>query len=159
MCRLCATSQNSQNPLASDPSGASICGLLRIWWNWQTRYFEVVVPQGVQVQVLLSAPKFLNELRGTSDTVLTHETAESLRATRRVDGPITSIGNEARTRSRMHERTAIDRLLMRWKWLSCRPRYGTASPAVFRCRGGKFKFHQGRHQAAFSATLAYAADP
>jgi hypothetical protein len=28
----------------------------RIWWNWQTRYFEVVVPQGVQVQVLLCAP-------------------------------------------------------------------------------------------------------
>lgn len=31
---------------------------LRIWWNWQTRYFEVVVPQGVQVQVLLCAPTF-----------------------------------------------------------------------------------------------------
>ena len=30
----------------------------RIWWNWQTRYFEVVVPQGIQVQVLLSAPTF-----------------------------------------------------------------------------------------------------
>jgi hypothetical protein len=29
---------------------------LRIWWNWQTRYFEVVVPQGVQVQILLCAP-------------------------------------------------------------------------------------------------------
>ena len=28
----------------------------RIWWNWQSRYFEVVVPQGIQVQVLLSAP-------------------------------------------------------------------------------------------------------
>src|SRR5436305_10525304 len=63
MCRLCATSQNSQNPLASDPSGASICGGLRIWWNWQTRYFEVVVPQGVQVQVLLSAPLFLRKSR------------------------------------------------------------------------------------------------
>ncbi len=36
---------------------------LRIWWNWQTRYFEVVVPQGVQVQVLLSAPLFLGKLR------------------------------------------------------------------------------------------------
>ena len=32
---------------------------LRIWWNWQTRYFEVVVPQGVEVQVLLCAPIFL----------------------------------------------------------------------------------------------------
>ena len=30
----------------------------RIWWNWQTRYFEVVVPQGMQVQVLLCAPLF-----------------------------------------------------------------------------------------------------
>jgi hypothetical protein len=29
---------------------------LRLWWNWQTRYFEVVVAQAVQVQVLLSAP-------------------------------------------------------------------------------------------------------
>ena len=36
---------------------------LRIWWNWQTRYFEVVVPQGVQVQVLLCAPLFLWILR------------------------------------------------------------------------------------------------
>ncbi len=34
----------------------------RIWWNWQTRYFEVVVPQGVQVQVLLSAPVFQRKL-------------------------------------------------------------------------------------------------
>src|SRR5271170_2350942 len=33
-----------------------IIGAKRIWWNWQTRYFEVVVPQGVQVQVLLCAP-------------------------------------------------------------------------------------------------------
>src|SRR5258706_15639898 len=31
-------------------------GGLRIWWNWQTRYFEVVVGQPVQVQVLLCAP-------------------------------------------------------------------------------------------------------
>jgi hypothetical protein len=30
----------------------------RMWWNWQTRYFEVVVPQGVQVQVLSCAPNF-----------------------------------------------------------------------------------------------------
>ena len=35
---------------------------LRIWWNWQTRYFEVVVPQGVQVQVLLCAPFFLMKM-------------------------------------------------------------------------------------------------
>ena len=32
--------------------------LLRIWWNWQTRYFEVVVRKLVQVQVLLCAPTF-----------------------------------------------------------------------------------------------------
>jgi hypothetical protein len=31
---------------------------VRLWWNWQTRYFEVVVGQPVQVQVLLSAPFF-----------------------------------------------------------------------------------------------------
>jgi hypothetical protein len=35
---------------------------LRLWWNWQTRYFEVVVEQSVQVQVLLSAPFFLRKL-------------------------------------------------------------------------------------------------
>jgi Zn-dependent protease with chaperone function len=35
---------------------------VRIWWNWQTRYFEVVVPQGMQVQVLLCAPLFLLKL-------------------------------------------------------------------------------------------------
>ena len=29
---------------------------VRIWWNRQTRYFEVVVRQLVKVQVLLSAP-------------------------------------------------------------------------------------------------------
>jgi hypothetical protein len=28
---------------------------LRVWWNWQTRYFEVVVGKPVQVQVLLRA--------------------------------------------------------------------------------------------------------
>jgi hypothetical protein len=40
-------------------SPARLPARLRIWWNWQTRYFEVVVPQGVQVQVLLCAPIFL----------------------------------------------------------------------------------------------------
>ena len=34
--------------------------VLRIWWNWQTRYFEVVVGQPVQVQVLLCAPALRN---------------------------------------------------------------------------------------------------
>lgn len=33
----------------------------RLWWNWQTRYFEVVVAKAVQVQVLLSAPFFLRK--------------------------------------------------------------------------------------------------
>ena len=32
-----------------------------MWWNWQTRYFEVVVPKGVQVQVLPCAPNFLRK--------------------------------------------------------------------------------------------------
>ena len=40
-------------------------GWLRLWWNWQTRYFEVVVEQSVQVQVLLSAPFFLSKMRKT----------------------------------------------------------------------------------------------
>ncbi len=35
---------------------------MRLWWNWQTRYFEVVVGQPVQVQVLLSAPLFLKHM-------------------------------------------------------------------------------------------------
>ena len=30
-----------------------------MWWNWQTRYFEVVVAKAVQVQVLPRAPFFL----------------------------------------------------------------------------------------------------
>jgi hypothetical protein len=38
-------------------------GAVRIWWNWQTRYFEVVVGKPVQVQVLLCAPIFLKKLR------------------------------------------------------------------------------------------------
>src|SRR5438445_4383654 len=108
MCRLCATSQNSQNPLASDPSGASICGGSRIWWNWQTRYFEVVVPQGVQVQVLLSAPKSLNKLRSISDTALTPEAADSLRAISRGERTITSMGNEARAPGCMRLRRLPD---------------------------------------------------
>ena len=34
----------------------------RVWWNWQTRYFEVVVAKAVQVQVLPRAPTFLRIL-------------------------------------------------------------------------------------------------
>src|ERR1051326_7103296 len=39
-----------------------IVEMARLWWNWQTRYFEVVVGQPVQVQVLLSAPTFLRRI-------------------------------------------------------------------------------------------------
>jgi hypothetical protein len=45
-----------QNHLAQAAAAWFTVGWSRIWWNWQTRYFEVVVPQGVQVQVLLCAP-------------------------------------------------------------------------------------------------------
>ena len=37
----------------------SLAPPVRLWWNWQTRYFEVVVGKPVQVQVLLRAPKIL----------------------------------------------------------------------------------------------------
>ena len=40
----------------------SLTRRMRLWWNWQTRYFEVVVGQPVQVQVLLSAPTFLKKM-------------------------------------------------------------------------------------------------
>src|SRR5205814_4171695 len=60
--RFAPVARTSQNPLASEQWDASIYGGARIWWNWQTRYFEVVVPQGVQVQVLLSAPLFPREM-------------------------------------------------------------------------------------------------
>src|SRR5437667_7003647 len=41
-------------------------------------------------------------------------------------------------------------LLMRLNPLNCWSRYGTASPAVFRGRGGKPEFHQGRRKTAFT---------
>ena len=40
--------------ICSSPKG--IVWKTRTWRNWQTRYFEVVVPYGVQVQVLPCAP-------------------------------------------------------------------------------------------------------
>jgi hypothetical protein len=43
--------------LHGTPRAASLGVRVRLWWNWQTRYFEVVVGKPVQVQVLLSAPK------------------------------------------------------------------------------------------------------
>ena len=51
----CGVPANTESA-CSQGQGWFDCGGLRIWWNWQTRYFEVVVPKGVQVQVLLSAP-------------------------------------------------------------------------------------------------------
>lgn len=36
---------------------------MRLWWNWQTRSFEVAVGQPVQVQVLPSAPTFRGSFR------------------------------------------------------------------------------------------------
>src|SRR5256885_12092463 len=45
---------------------------LRVWWNWQTRYFEVVVGQPVQVQVLLRAPIFLKQLRRDGTRRMVH---------------------------------------------------------------------------------------
>jgi hypothetical protein len=38
--------------------------IVRLWWNWQTRYFEVVVEQSVQVQVLLTAPSSFFSVSG-----------------------------------------------------------------------------------------------
>jgi hypothetical protein len=45
-----------------------ISQLLRLWWNWQTRYFEVVVGQPVQVQVLLSAPIYSSHYQVLTDS-------------------------------------------------------------------------------------------
>ena len=55
-----------ENALAPKGACCFIYGPSRMWWNWQTRYFEVVVPQGVQVQVLLCAPFFLRKLMAFS---------------------------------------------------------------------------------------------
>ena len=64
-------------------------GRSRIWWNWQTRYFEVVVPQGVQVQVLLCAPFFLMKL-GHCQEICTEFAQNSARpADKRVRFPVT----------------------------------------------------------------------
>src|SRR5258705_5811690 len=52
---LCAKRIGLRTPKCA----GSLDWLLRLWWNWQTRYFEVVVGQPVQVQVLLSAPLWL----------------------------------------------------------------------------------------------------
>src|SRR5439155_25433799 len=43
-------------PCAVRRSLVDYCRPVRTWRNWQTRYFEVVVPQGMQVQVLPCAP-------------------------------------------------------------------------------------------------------
>src|SRR4026209_1116675 len=58
--RLRATGVCAKSITLRTPECVGSLGLsdLRLWWNWQTRYFEVVVGQPVQVQVLLSAPSF-----------------------------------------------------------------------------------------------------
>ena len=61
---------------------------LRLWWNWQTRYFEVVVGQPVQVQVLLSAPTFI-ENKGDSQKVCTEFAQKTAQPDRRVKFPVT----------------------------------------------------------------------
>src|SRR6185369_15966242 len=59
--RVCLENRHQK----TDLHGGVWAGLLsrtrvRLWWNWQTRYFEVVVGKPVQVQVLLSAPSILS---------------------------------------------------------------------------------------------------
>jgi hypothetical protein len=61
---------------------------VRLWWNWQTRYFEVVVGQPVQVQVLLSAPTFI-EKSGDSQKVCTKFAQKTAQSDRRVKFPVT----------------------------------------------------------------------
>jgi hypothetical protein len=56
-------SSNLTAPTICLPKGSC---LTRTWRNWQTRYFEVVVPYGVQVQVLPCAP---NTGSGTSSGI------------------------------------------------------------------------------------------
>src|SRR5713226_10779499 len=62
--RSCTLKQSdAENCLANRGECCLIIdGSARIWWNWQTRYFEVVVGQPVQVQVLLCAPFSLGSL-------------------------------------------------------------------------------------------------
>ena len=50
---------------------------LRLWWNWQTRYFEVVVGKPVQVQVLLSAPIFAEKNADTRKVLIPRIAARS----------------------------------------------------------------------------------
>ena len=56
---------------------------LRLWWNWQTRYFEVVVGKPVQVQVLLSAP---NPLLYSSAITTVELALRAFRSTRLREG-------------------------------------------------------------------------
>jgi hypothetical protein len=66
---------------------------LRLWWNWQTRYFEVVVGQPVQVQVLLSAPNFFRVLRQRRLlTALTNAGQDSSSRTCKPSNPIGAQG-------------------------------------------------------------------
>ncbi len=51
---------------------------LRLWWNWQTRYFEVVVAKAVQVQVLLSAPCFYEGKPGRASKIVVFRSSVKL---------------------------------------------------------------------------------
>lgn len=66
---------------ARDGSLSRTC--VRIWWNWQTRYFEVVVEQSVQVQVLLCAPSFFRTVTSGISSSRRHvQIANSFRSAR-----------------------------------------------------------------------------
>ncbi len=62
---------------------------LRTWWNWQTRYFEVVVPQGVQVQILPCAPCFIEENTQTQKICTEFAQNNARTSDRRVKFPVT----------------------------------------------------------------------
>ena len=61
----------------------------RIWRNWQTRYFEVVVPKGVQVQVLLCAPESPEAIGNPQESCTEFAQNPTRTADRRVKFPVT----------------------------------------------------------------------
>ena len=62
---------------------------MRLWWNWQTRYFEVVVAKAVQVQVLLSAPPFPRQTGDIQANCTEFAQNNTKTADRRVRFPVT----------------------------------------------------------------------
>ena len=92
----------------------------RLWWNWQTRYFEVVVPKGVQVQILLSAPILL--LRLPRPRGIGHECAALKSGIENTDTEI---------------------------WLAAgqrQPRLGSFRVRAIRCNGGEWRYHPHEEQ-------------